>query len=182
MKRFAALLLGLLLWAHQAQAADTLAFWTARANEPPASSAATPSTRNAIPILTFVEGSDTCAEFAGMMPLFYSGDVNVKIGWTSLTAATNAVSWNVAFKSVTDDADDLDTKSYAAANNASCTTPDNAGEVDYCTVAFTAGADMDSVSAGEYFRLQVCRDGDGSSGTDSSTDTAQFFFAVMETQ
>ena len=68
--------------------------------------------------------------------------------------------------SVTDDADDLDTKTYAAANNANPTAASATGEVDYVNITFTDGADMDSVAAGEFFRMRVSRDANGTTSTD----------------
>jgi hypothetical protein len=183
MKQFKILIAGLvfLSLAQVVPAQTTLVFFPARSNEPPASAPATPLSRVNIPILQFVDASDTCAEFGGFMPQQYAaGGVNVVIGWMAESATTGAVSWDAAFKSVTDDADDLDTKAYAANNNVSATTASASGEVDHATIAFTDGADMDSVAAGEYFRLRVCRDGDGTTSTDSLTENAQFLWAAVE--
>ena len=98
------------------------------------------------------------------------------------SAITGTISLDVAFKSVTDDADDLDTKAYAAANNANPTTASASGEVDYATITFTDGADMDSVAAGEYFRMIVTRDANGTTSTDDLVgDMELVFVEIRET-
>ena len=96
------------------------------------------------------------------------------------TATTGTISLDVAFKSVTDDADDLDSKAFAAANNANPTTASATGEVDYTTITFTDGADMDSVAAGEYFRLQVLRDANGTTSTDNLSGDMEFLFLEIK--
>lgn len=47
--------------------------------------------------------------------------------------------------------------------------PGTSGLVDVVSVAFTAGADMDSVAAGESFRLKVTRD----AASDTATGDAE---------
>ena len=117
-----------------------------------------------------------------MPPHYAGGGVTVTVGWMATTATTGTISLDVAFKSVTDDADDLDTKAFAAANNANPTTANVSGEVDYVTVTFTDGADMDSVAAEEYFRLNVTRDADGTTSTDNMTgDMELVFVSIKET-
>jgi hypothetical protein len=41
------------------------------------------------------------------------------------------------------------------------------------TLTFTAGAAMDSLAAGEMFRLKIHRDADGSAGTDDVASDAE---------
>jgi len=114
------------------------------------------------------------------MPRSYrGGGVTVTIGWmaTDTTVTPHNVVWNAAFKSVTDDADDLDTKAYAAVNAVTDAEASASGEVAYAEIAFTDGADMDSVAAGEYFRLKITRDADN--GSDTLTDDAELVFVEI---
>lgn len=163
---------------------DTLAFFTALHGEPPASNYATLDTRNAIPVLDFDDTTDESIEFGGFMPAHYAGTtgITVTVGWMATTATSGAISLDVAFKSVSDDLDDLDGKPYAAANNANPTAPSATGEVDYVNITFTNGADMDSIAAGEYFRMKVTRDANGTTSTDNLTgDMELVFVSIKET-
>jgi hypothetical protein len=115
------------------------------------------------------------------MPRNYAGGgVTVTIGWmaTDTTVTPHNVVWDVAFKSVTNDADDLDTKAFAAVNSVTDQEASASGEVAYAAITFTNGADMDSVAAGEYFRLRVTRD--ANNGSDSLTDDAELVFVEIK--
>ena len=160
---------------------DTLCYFNALNNEPPASSFATLDTRNSIWVLDFDADADESAEFGGFMPRHYDGSgITVTIGWmaTDTTVTPHNVVWNAAFKSVSDDADDLDSKAFAAANTATDAEASASGEVAYTTITFTDGADMDSVAAGEYFRLRITRDADN--GSDTLTDDAELLFVEIK--
>lgn len=160
---------------------DSLCFATVLSSEAPASNYATFDARNRIPVLDFDDTVDESTEFGLFMPRHYGGGgVTVTVGWMATTATTGTISLDVAFKSVTDDADDLDTKAFAAANNVNPTTASASGEVDYATVTFTDGADMDSVAAGEYFRLQIKRDGDSTTSTDNMTGDMELLFLEIK--
>jgi hypothetical protein len=162
---------------------DSLCYFTPLSNEPPASSYATLDTRNGYVVLDFDDASDEAAIFRGIMPLHYAGGgVTVTVGWMATSATTGTISLDVAFMSITDDADDLDSKSFASYNNANPTTASATGEVDYVDITFTDGADMDSVAAGEAFFIKVQRDGDGTTSTDNlSGDMELVFVSIKET-
>lgn len=138
---------------------------------------------NVIPVLDFDPGStEEYIYFQGVMPRHYDGGgLTVTIGWSS-DATTGNVIWSVAFKSVTDDADDLDTKTFAAENDSSAdATATAAGEVAYTTITFTDGADMDSVAAGEYFWIELRRSSADASDTLNSNDAEFHFMEIRET-
>jgi hypothetical protein len=162
---------------------DTLCVFFPQNAEPPSSNYATFDTRNGVLVLDFDDSTTESVEFAGFMPRHYGGGgITCTIGWmftSSGTPGTDTCDWEISFKSVTDDADDLDTKSFAAANAVLATSASADGEVAYDTIAFTDGADMDSVAAGEYFRLKVARDATG--GTASPGDAELVFVEVKET-
>jgi len=151
---------------------DTLVVLTAAQGEPPSTNYATFDTRNNALVLEFDDGTDESIEFGAVMPRHYDGGgVTVTLHWMSEDQTTGNCIWNVAFKSLSDDADDLDTKAFAASQNVTATTASAAGELDYAETTHTDGAQMDSVAAGEYFRLQVLRDADNAS--DTLTNDAQ---------
>lgn len=162
---------------------DLLCVFTPLNNEPPASAYATIDTRNGYIVLDFDDTTDESAVFRGAIPNNYAGGgFTVKVLWMATSATTGTISLNVAFMSITDDADDLDTKSFAAANNANPTTASATGEVDYVSITFTDGADSDSVAAGEAFLLKVTRDADGTTSTDNlSGDMELFEVLIYET-
>ena len=164
---------------------QTLDYKVANSYEPPSSNAATPSKRGTtdIPVLEFAPGTDETALFGCYMPRNYGGGgVTVTIGWmaTDVTVGPDDVRWDVAFKSVTKDADDLDTKTFAAVNSVTSPEASASGETQEAEVAFTDGADMDSVAAGEYYRLKVTRDQDHGDD-DLGSDAELLFVEIKET-
>ena len=160
---------------------DTLAVFFPQDSEPPAANFATFDTRNAVVVLDFDDTTDESVDFGGFMPRNYAGGgLTVTVGWMATSAITGTISLDVSLMSVTDDADDLDTKAFAAANNANPTTASATGEVDYATVTFTDGADMDSVAAGEYFRMRITRDANGTTSTDNLVGDMEFVFCEIK--
>ena len=160
---------------------DSLCYVNVLSGEPPSAAFASLDTRNSIPVLDFDDSTDEHTEFGLFMPRHYSaGGVTVTVGWMATTATTGTISLDVAFKSVSDDADDLDTKAFAAANNANPTTASASGEVQYTEITFTNGADMDSVAAGEYFRLKVLRDANGTTSTDNLVGDMELLFVEIK--
>jgi len=162
---------------------DSLVYFTPTMGEPPASNFATFDTRNVVMVLDFDDTTDESIEFAGFMPRHYGGGgITVTVGWMATTATTGTISLDVAFKSISNDADDIDTKAFAAANNANPTTASASGEVDYVEITFTDGADMDSVASGEYFRMLLLRDANSTTSTDNlSGDMELVFVEIKET-
>ena len=98
---------------------DTLLILTPHHNNPPDSNPATLDTRNDIPVLDFDADTDESAVFRAVMPRNYGGGgITLTLYWSASTAITGNVVWKAAFRSFTDDGDDLDTKSFAAAPSA----------------------------------------------------------------
>ena len=157
---------------------DSLCFFTPQMSEN--QSGCSFDVRNGLLVLDFDASTDETCEFAGYMPQHYAGTtgITVKVLWMSQDQTTGNCIWDVAFKSITDDADDVDTKAFAAVNSVTATTASATGEVDYASITFTDGADMDSVAAGEYFRMQVRRDADNAS--DTLTNDAELVGIIIE--
>lgn len=157
---------------------DTLASWSVLENEAPSASAATVATLagtadDEVQILEFDDAADKHAQFSDVMPSHYGGGaIDAKIGWTSASASSGTARLQGAFKSFTDDADNLTTKGFASPQNVGAVAPSAAGKVVYDTIAFTSGQ-IDGVLKGEYFRFRFTRDGDGTSGTDDMVGNAQ---------
>lgn len=150
---------------------DSLLIFKAQDNEPPSSSFATPDTRNSHLVLDFDDTANEQAVFSGVMPQSYGGGgVTVYLHYAMSTATSGDIDWDAAFERVGDQQLDIDADSFAAANSVDNTTvPGTAGNVDIVSVAFTDGADMDSVAKGESFRLKITRD----AASDTATGDAE---------
>lgn len=134
-----------------------------------------------IPVLDFDDTTVEYADFYCLMPANYaSGGVTVTFFW-SAAAATNNGAWAAAFRRVADDAEDLDTtaQTYDYNQTADLTPASAVGEVAYDTLAFTDGADMDSVVADDYFIFRVKRP--APSGTKITGDCSIHMIMIKET-
>jgi hypothetical protein len=139
---------------------DTLLVFGPLNNEPPSSNPATLDMRNLHPVLDFDAGTNESAVFTGVMPQHYDGGgVTVKIHYAMSSATSGDVDWDAAFERIGDQQQDIDSDSFAAVNSQDDTTvPGTSGLVDVVSITFEDGADMDSVAAGEAFRLKITRD------------------------
>lgn len=145
---------------------DTLFVFTAGMGIPPTSSAAaTPDRRgyDGHVIFDFDATTQEYLDFEGLMPQAYDGGgVTINYYYMMSSATTGGVVMSAAFERK-GTADDLDSTQFAAANSASSTVPGTSGYTGSGTITFTDGADMDSVAAGDPFRLRASRvTGDGS--------------------
>lgn len=155
---------------------NTLISFGALDNEPPTSNYATIDTRNSQPCLDFDAGTDETAVFSGVLPRHYAGGgITVALLWAASSATSGTVRWDVSIERQADEAQDLDSDGFASAQSAGGTAPATSGMLQYTDIAFTDGAQMDSLAAGERFRIKVTRDADGSGGTDDATGDAELF-------
>jgi len=153
---------------------DTLCRWTPLDNEPPASAYATLDFRNVHPVLDFDGSADEEAVFSDVLPRHYAGGgltIYLHVMFTSAT--TGSAYWQVAIERCDDASLDLDADSFAAFQGAAGNPNGTSGKMTLVTITFTNGAQMDSLVAGEVFRLKVRRDADGSAGTDNVTTDAE---------
>ena len=160
---------------------DTLLIMMPYNNEPTAANYATLDTRNLHPCLDFDATTNESAIFSGVMPQHYAGTtgVTVVLHYAMSSAVADTVDWDVAFELVGDQQLDVDGDSFAAVNSVDDTTvPDTTGLVDVVSVAFTDGADMDSVAAGDLFRMQVIRD---AASDDATGDAELYAVEIRET-
>jgi hypothetical protein len=157
---------------------NLLCVFTPLQNTPPGTSYASVDIRNNHAVLDFADAADESALFTGILPRYYGGGgVTVRLIWAATSATSGTCRWSVAFERLADadtQTDDLDTDSFATAQTTGASPPSgNAGQLQYTDIAFTDGAQMDSIAVGEMFRLKVMRDADGTSGTDDMTGDAE---------
>lgn len=160
---------------------DTLLVFTASDNVPPASAYATPDTRNGHLVLDFDGASDEEAVFHSVLPGHYAGGGLTLRLFVMLTSATSGtMRWQAAVERHQASSDDLDSDSFASFQSAGVSAPGTSGMVVTVDITFTAGAQMDSLAAGESFRLKIRRDADGTSGTDDITTDAELYAAHLK--
>lgn len=168
---------------------NTLLTFLPYQNEPPATIYATLDVRTdagtpvgARPCLDFDGSADEEAIFTGIMPSHYSAatgvTVKLHVAFTSATSGTANI--EVSWERVT--GLDMDSASFATMIDASATPNATSGIETVVSIAFTQGAQMDSVVAGDLFRLKVRRDADGTNGTDDvTTDMELYGIEIVET-
>ena len=151
---------------------NTLAVFTALDAEFPASNYATLDTRNNHAVLDFDATTGETAYFTGIMPRHYAGTtgVTVYLHYAATSATSGTIGWLVAFERMGDGGTDIDADSFAADQTVTAETVDGtSGIMDVANVAITNGANMDSVVAGDTFRLRITRD----VATDTATGDAE---------
>lgn len=160
---------------------DTLVVFTPFNNEPPAAAYATLDIRNSHPVLDFDGATDEEAVFRAIMPDHYAGGgltVKVHVAFTSATSGTANIECHL--ERVT--GLDIDADSFAAMQDVGVTANGTAGIEVVGNITFTSGAQMDSIVAGDLFRLKIRRDADGTNGTDDvTTDMELLAIEVTET-
>jgi hypothetical protein len=124
----------------------TLCMFFPQDNEPPSSNYATLDTRNGHPVLDFDSGATPeVAIFTGVLPRHY--------------ATSGTVGWLVSFERIGDGSQDIDSDGFASEKTVTAATvPGTSGHVDITNVAFTDGAEIDSIAVGEAFRIKIRRD------------------------
>ena len=160
---------------------DTLLTFHPYNNEPPTANYATLDLRNNHPVLDFDEDADESAVFSAIIPRNYGGGgITVYIHWSADGVTINDVIWDVSLERIGDGQQDVDSDGFAAVNSVTDTAPGTDGDVTIANVAFTDGADMDSVAVGEKFRLKITRDADNGSD-DLDADAELHAIEIRET-
>ena len=160
--------------------AGRLLLFTPQCSEPPATNFATLDLRNYHPVLDFSPTTNESTVFGGVMPPTYRGNgVTVYLHYAMTSAEANTVDWDVAFERIGDQQLDIDGDSFAAVQSVDNTTvPGTAGLVDVVTIAFTDGAQMGGILAGESFRIKVTRD---AVNDDATGDAELLMVEIKET-
>jgi hypothetical protein len=147
----------------------TYAVYTPLDNQPPAANYATIDTRNSIMVLDFDAATDESAVFVGVIPEAASlgSGLKIRINWMATSATSGTCRWGVQIERMNTDED---SDSFDTAATAGSTTNGTSGIITTTEITITT---IDSVAAGDPFRLKVYRDADGTSGTDDMTGDAE---------
>jgi hypothetical protein len=149
---------------------DLLADFGPQSNEPPATVAALPNTRNAIPLLDFDASTAWSAVFGAFLPNNYAaGGINVTIVWMAASATSGNVVWLAAIERDEAGGTDADADSFATAQTATGAANAASGVRTYTTIALS-NAQIDGLLKNEKYRLKITRD--ATNGSDTMTGNA----------
>jgi hypothetical protein len=138
---------------------QTLLVFTPQAGVPPASNFATLAARNNHTIWQFDAAANEILDFEGVLPRNYNGGgLTVTLIWSAATATSGVTRWLGSWERHQEDTTDTDSNSFATAQAVNATAPGTSGTRAYDTIAFTDGAQIDSLAVGESFRFRVERD------------------------
>ena len=137
-------------------------------NQPPASNFATLDTRNSLAVLDFDAATDESAVFVGVVPegATLTSGIVVRLSWAATSATSGDCVWGVQFEKTT--GQDIDSDSFDTAATGTTTTSGTSGVVNTTSITITT---IDSLAAGDCYRLKVYRDADA--GGDTMTGDAE---------
>lgn len=146
-------------------------------NEPPSSNYATFGTRNLHPTLDFDTTTQESAIWTAVLPAAYAGGgLTVEVYWAAATATTGTIGWDVSIERIDASSLDIDADSFATAQTITASTvPGTSGQIKKTSVSITSGANMDSLAAGEAFRVRLRRD----VANDTATGDAQMIAMLV---
>jgi hypothetical protein len=160
---------------------DSLLIFQPYNNEPPPTDYATLDLRNNHPVLDFEQNSGTFAVFSAVLPRNYDGGgITSYVHWSADGVTANDVIWGVAFERIGDGQQDIDSDGFASFNIVTGTAPGTDGFVTIDNIAFTNGAEIDSIAVGELFRIKVWRDAEAG-GDDMVADAELHAVELKET-
>lgn len=161
---------------------DTLLNFEPYGGAPPGTSPAAIGVRNNHPILAFDDTTEESAYFSAVLPRAYGGSgLTVYVHWLAETATTNNVKWEGALERHQEDVDDLDADGFASGQTVEEVCASASGEPQVSAITFTDGAQIDSIAAGEHFRLRLKRLTSGLSGTNMTDDAQVIGIEIKET-
>jgi hypothetical protein len=157
-------------WDGAPSGTKTLLRWTALSNQPPASQFATFDTRNSIAVLSYIQGVNRYAIFAGVVPegADLSGGLDIRIIWMAATATSGTCLWGTEIERGNTD---LDTDSFDVGKFASPGTAPATSGVPQVSISEHLNSEIDGVQAGDLIRVRVGRS--GALGSDTMTGAAQ---------
>jgi hypothetical protein len=136
---------------------NTLCQFNASGNKPPASSYATPDTRNSVLVLDFDAASIEAAVFQGELPSNYAGGgATIDLYWMATSATSGDVKWGAAYEENDAGNNDLDADAFGTESTATGTANGTSGKVTKTTLTITH-ANLGSPAAGDPFRLKIRR-------------------------
>jgi hypothetical protein len=146
----------------------SLAVFSARDNQPPATAFATLDTRNSIAVLDFDAATDESAIFSGVIPeaADLSSGLKIILAWMATSATSGNCRWGVQLERGNTD---LDTDSFDTATEATGTANANAtsGIPTYTEITTT---NIDGLTAGDTFRIKIFRNADDATNDTMSGD------------
>jgi len=139
----------------------TYAVFTATDNQPTASAFATLDTRNSIAVLDFDDATDESAVFVSIIPEAASlgSGLKIRLHWMATTATSGNVVWDVSLERMTTD---LDSDSFDTIASGTAAANGTSGILTVTEITLTT---IDSVTAGDGYRLKVTRDANNASDT-----------------
>jgi len=145
---------------------QTLLIFNAQSGVPPGSSAPQLDTRNNHTVWDFDAAANEILDFETLLPRNYAGGgLTVTLVWSATAATTGVTRWLASFERHQADTTDIDTDSFATAQAVNATAPGTNGTRSYDVIAFTDGAQIDSLAVGESFRLRIERDATNAADT-----------------
>lgn len=153
----------------------TLAVFSARDNQPPASAFATFDTRNSVLVLEFDASTQESAVFVGVIPegATLTNGLTANLWWMGDTATSGNVRWGVSFEKV---GTDNDADSFDTVTQAHSTASGTSGIETVTSITATA---IDGLAAGDRFRLRVTRIADDATN-DTMTGDAQLVAVELQ--
>jgi hypothetical protein len=119
--------------------------------------------------LAFDAATDEWCTWQFRMPADYASAPTAVVSWKAASATSGGVVWDVRLAAVSSgDSVDVDAKGFGSANSATGTAPATAGYLLDTSVTLT---NADSVAAGDFVVVRLCRV--GSSGSDTATGDAE---------
>lgn len=141
------------------------------------SATATLTFRGSHPVISFDDSSDEFAIFSSVLPSAYSGGgLTILIHWIAASATSNNCIWEAAIERI-GTTQDIDSDSFASTQTVTTAAPGTSGVPVVSSIAFTSGAQMDSLVAGEAYRISINRNANNAS--DNMTGDAQIIRVVV---
>lgn len=123
---------------------------------------------NQRPALAFDASTDETCYWTDVAPVGLTGTLSLKVHYIMASATSGSVRFQAQIEAITPgDSTDLDSAtSFDTANSNGGTVPATAGFEQMISVTMT---NNDSLAVGDYYRISLNRDADGTSGTDDAT-------------
>jgi hypothetical protein len=144
----------------------SLAVFSARDNQPPATAFATLDTRNSIAVLDFDAATDESAIFSGVIPenANLASGLQIRLAWMATSATSGNCRWGVQIERCTTA---LDADSFATATEATGAANGTSGVATLTSITVTA---IDGLTAGDTFRIKVFRNADDATNDTMTSD------------
>ncbi len=141
-------------------------------NEAPTSNYATLDLRNQHPVLDHDASTEESSIFTAILPSQYSGGgLTIISRWMATSATSGDIKVGTSIERDAAAGDDMDADSFATEQTGTATASGTSGVIFEVTTTHTSGANMDSLAAGESFRLKIARK--AADGADTMTGDAE---------